>query len=229
MARKRMIDPTIWEDENFGRLSPRAKILFIGLFSNSDDEGRIRANDSYIRSTIFMYDDISLTTVRQLVDEVAQTMKSILFYEVFENKFIQLQKWEDYQKQREDRIQKSLLPSPKQANVRQVTDICQTVDSISPLKLSKVKLSKVKLSKEKVAQLTLLEEELLSIAEKYQVPIAFVLSKQDDVNNWIEENPNKAKGRNLRATLMRWVKKDAMERRDNAKTGSKIAYVGDTL
>ena len=33
MARKRMIDPSIWQSEDFGKLSTLAKIVFIGLFS----------------------------------------------------------------------------------------------------------------------------------------------------------------------------------------------------
>ena len=60
----------------------------------------------------------------------------------------------------------------------------------------------------------------------YSVPIAFVRSKYDDMINWHEENPAKNNKLNWKATLRNWVKKDAMERRENGK--SKIAYVGDT-
>ena len=40
MARKRMIDPAIWQSQDFSRLSMLAKLVFIGLFSYADDEGR---------------------------------------------------------------------------------------------------------------------------------------------------------------------------------------------
>ena len=44
MARKRMIDPGIWQSEDFAKMSTLGKLVFIGLFSNADDEGRGRAN-----------------------------------------------------------------------------------------------------------------------------------------------------------------------------------------
>lgn len=37
-----MIDPNIWQSEDFAGLSTLAKLVFIGLFSNADDEGEIR-------------------------------------------------------------------------------------------------------------------------------------------------------------------------------------------
>ena len=40
MARKRMIDPNIWDSEDFSKLSILGRLLFIGMFSNADDEGR---------------------------------------------------------------------------------------------------------------------------------------------------------------------------------------------
>ena len=40
VARKRMIDPSMWINEDFGTLSTLAKLVFIGLFSSADDEGR---------------------------------------------------------------------------------------------------------------------------------------------------------------------------------------------
>ncbi len=212
MARKRMIDPSIWQDENFGHLSPKARILFIGLFSNADDEGRIRANDSYIRSTIFMYDDISLSSVRQLTDEVISTMKSVFLYETYGNRYIQLKKWGDYQKQREDRIQDSSLPSPKGATVRQVSDIRQTDDG---QKSAQIRLDKVKLREVKVSMYTLsspslddlTEDVITKISQDYKLPRAFVLSKADDLKNWCA-----SKGKTYKdypATLRNWVKKDA--------------------
>lgn len=135
-----MINPSIWQDENFGKLSHLARLLFVGLFSNADDEGKIRANESYIRSTIFMYDEITLADVRQAVDEVSDKMKTVDLYEVNGNRYIQLKKWNDYQKQREERMQKSVLPSP----VRQVSDTRQTNVSQSPAQVKLSKLSKLR-------------------------------------------------------------------------------------
>ena len=52
-----MIVPEIWQSESFAQLSILAKLVFIGLFSNADDEGRGIANPVYIKSILFPYDD----------------------------------------------------------------------------------------------------------------------------------------------------------------------------
>ena len=57
MARKRMISPEIWESRSFSRLSDFAKLIFIGLFSQADDEGYGNASPGYIRSKLFPNDD----------------------------------------------------------------------------------------------------------------------------------------------------------------------------
>ena len=62
------------------------------------------------------------------------------------------------------------------------------------------------------------ETQFQQIAEHYQVPLSFVLSKYEDMVLWAGQQPNsgKLKGRNWKLTLMNWVKRDAqkiMERR----------------
>ena len=57
MARKRMIDPSIWINEDFGTLSSLADLVFIGLFSIADDEGRCKASLASIKAVRFPYKD----------------------------------------------------------------------------------------------------------------------------------------------------------------------------
>ena len=57
MARKRMIDPRIWEDEHFGKLSDKAKVLFVSCISNADDDGRLSANPANLRALAFRFDE----------------------------------------------------------------------------------------------------------------------------------------------------------------------------
>lgn len=111
MARKRMIDPSIWQDEEFGSLTALAKVLFIGLFSNADDEGRIRANPAFLKSTVFMYDNLDIIKIKETRDEVIQKIKSVKFYEVDGKEYIQLANWSEYQHLRKERIQPSSLPA----------------------------------------------------------------------------------------------------------------------
>ena len=59
MARKKIIEPDIWKDEKFGCLSLLGKVVYIGLFSNSDDEGRGYASPRYLKATLLPYDDFT--------------------------------------------------------------------------------------------------------------------------------------------------------------------------
>ena len=107
MARKRMIDPNIWESQSFNRLSMMARMLFIGLFSNADDEGRGVAHPARIRSTIFPYDDMPIDTIISAMDECAAQV-SVTFYEVDGDQFYQLENWLKWQ--RIDRPTPSIYP-----------------------------------------------------------------------------------------------------------------------
>lgn len=98
MARKRMIDPNIWQSEDFGKLSNLAKVVFIGLFSLADDEGRGRANPVYLRSTLFPYNEkMRSTDVEVALSEISRNM-SIVFYSCDGNNYYNLLSWNTFQK-----------------------------------------------------------------------------------------------------------------------------------
>ena len=62
-----MIDPGFWIDEKLGTISPLARLLFMGLISNSDDEGRLPGHPALIKSQVFPYDaDITYTIGEQV-------------------------------------------------------------------------------------------------------------------------------------------------------------------
>lgn len=108
MARKRMISPEIWESRSFSRLSDFAKLIFIGLFSQADDEGYGNASPGYIRSKLFPNDEERrLTDIKNALSEIAHSM-SINFYEVNGDKFYHLTHWSEWQKV--DRPTKSRIP-----------------------------------------------------------------------------------------------------------------------
>ncbi len=98
MARKRMIDPGIWTSEDFANLSIMARLVWVGLISNADDEGRGKANTAYLKSQLFPYDDeLSLKKIESALKEIEKTM-SIEFYEIENKKYFQLTKWYKFQK-----------------------------------------------------------------------------------------------------------------------------------
>ena len=71
---------------------------------------------------------------------------------------------------------------------------------------------------------SLTEEQFETIATSYQVPLAFVKSKYDDMINWHESTGKRKK--NWYATLRNWVKSDAMKIRKGENNGqSKIRVI----
>ena len=97
MARKRMIDPGIWTSEDFSNLSMLARLIWVGLISNADDEGRGKANLAYLKSQLFPYDDeLSLKKIENSLKEIEKSM-SVQFYEVDSKKYYQLLNWRKFQ------------------------------------------------------------------------------------------------------------------------------------
>jgi len=135
MLRRRMIDPTIWADEHFGKLSDKAKILFVACISNADDDGRLSGHTSNLRALCFRFTDISLGKIQELRDELQENLKNFNVYSVNSCEYIQLDRWVEYQSIRSDRYKPSRFPP---------TTKCQPSDNQMT---HKVKESKVKESK----------------------------------------------------------------------------------
>lgn len=109
MARRRMIDPNFWQSEDVSKLSLTQRLLLIGLFSNADDEGKLRGKPAFVRSIIFPYDDISIADVEEALNQI-ESIGTIIQYEVSGSQYIKLINWEKFQ--RVDKPQPSLIPDP---------------------------------------------------------------------------------------------------------------------
>lgn len=74
MPRNRMIKVDFWSDEKVGKLSGRAKLLFIGCWNFADDSGVCRANPLYLRNNIFPYNEsISVLETSSLLQELVES------------------------------------------------------------------------------------------------------------------------------------------------------------
>jgi len=96
MARKRMVNPDIWTDAGFMELSWGARLLFIGLISRADDEGRGNGSAKSLKAAIFPSDDITIGKVEKLKEEV-ESFTRTKFYEINGQIYYQLHKWRSYQ------------------------------------------------------------------------------------------------------------------------------------
>ncbi|GAB7057383.1 hypothetical protein JCM16163A_41320 [Paenibacillus sp. YK5] len=112
MARKRMIDPSFWIDEKLGTVQPIVRLLFMGLISQADDEGRLNGHPSLIKSLIFPYDhEIQLYEVEEWLNLLAaEERKLIQRYEVDHQKYIMITNFKKHQTI--NKPQKSKLPPP---------------------------------------------------------------------------------------------------------------------
>jgi len=105
MARKRMIDPEFWSDEEIGGWSPRSRLFYVGLWNFSDDEGRFRAHNVLLKAQIFPYDTrIDMNKLKKEIEG------KVIWYEVNGCQYGYIKNFLKYQ--RIDRPTKSKLPPP---------------------------------------------------------------------------------------------------------------------
>ena len=130
MARKRMIDPNIWQSEDFSKLSTLGKLVFIGLFSLADDEGRGRSNPVYLKSTLFPYEEsIRSADIDKTLSEISSNM-SVIFYSCDGSNYYWLYNWNTWQKI--DKPSESKIPEYDENTMQKLfdehsTSSCRTV------------------------------------------------------------------------------------------------------
>lgn len=96
MASRRMIDPNFWQSESLMELDYRQRLLFIGLISNADDQGRLKGNAKLVKAMVFPFDDISADEVQADLSEL-EAVECIAIYKVGSKTCIQIVNWWSYQ------------------------------------------------------------------------------------------------------------------------------------
>lgn len=110
MPRIRSLKPDLWNDEALGSCAPFAILLFIGLISQADDAGRLRAHPSRLRATLFPFrEEINARKVTDALIELQQA-RVIYLYTVDGEQYAALRSWSKHQ--RVDRPSPSDLPAP---------------------------------------------------------------------------------------------------------------------
>src|SRR3990167_5061979 len=133
MARKRMIAPHIWEDPSFNGISIEARLLFIGMISNADDEGYLRGDSGSLKRLVFGFDEGISEKIVGWIAELEAKLKNVHFFEVGNERYAHFIKWDAYQKQQKDRIQASVYPKCSEclAGAKQVrTEVKLSKDKI---------------------------------------------------------------------------------------------------
>jgi hypothetical protein len=225
MARRRMISPDIWQDPWFGKLSHTEQILFIGIISNCDDEGRILAESPYLRSRIFIYQDIDLSLIETMLSKFNDTNHNFYMYNVNGSRYIYLKTWNKYQKP--EHASPSTLPPPPNQSVND--SLNQSVNDSPP---SVVECSIGKVSIGKVSGNTAKERKpygefnnvLLTNDERGKLIERF---GEHDFNYRVEKLSSgiESKGYKYKshyATILNWARKDEEDKKNGGtrKVGS---------
>lgn len=134
-TQRRMIHLKIWTSEQFGKLSDKAKLLYVGLITLADDDGKLRGNPAYLRGQIFPYDEsLSVTDVLQVRNEIEKSGLITLF-SIDNFEYIEHPKWKEYQIIRRDLYKPSQLPTRNETVTKPLRN-----RTLSQVKLSKDKL-----------------------------------------------------------------------------------------
>jgi hypothetical protein len=113
MARIRTIKPTLWGDEKVARLSRDARLLFLGLISSADDQGRFLASPQVILGYVYPHDDIPPAKVKKWLEEIAD-VGLVELYQPNGLQYGALPHWKKHQ--RISHPQPSAIPPPPSRN-----------------------------------------------------------------------------------------------------------------
>ena len=114
--RIRSVKPEVWKDEKVGRLSQGARLLFVGLVTMADDEGRLLATDSAILGHCFPYEP---KAGGQLTGWMTELVSSgvLIVYTRDDLRYAAFRHWRRHQ--RINRPSPSKLPKPPNRRVIQ--------------------------------------------------------------------------------------------------------------
>jgi len=117
-----MIDPKIWVNLKVGSLPDAGRLLFIGIFSTADDDGRLEADPKFLKATIFPYDDQkTIGAVRELRDDCAR-LGLIRVYSKNSREYLDIPGWHEHQMIRKDRYNPSKHPNFDNADKEMATN-----------------------------------------------------------------------------------------------------------
>lgn len=133
MARIRSIKPDIWEDEALAEVSTSARLLFIGLITQADDDGRLPGRSQWIARKVYPYDyEITPSDIEGWIDELDR-VKLIQYYEVEGKPYISLPSWDRHQSiDKRWRKESKFPPPPQEATARPRRDHGETSRDVQP-------------------------------------------------------------------------------------------------
>ncbi len=107
--RIRTVKPEMWQAEAMERVSIGGRLLYVGLITQADDEGRQSAHPALLRSRIFPFDDLAPGQLEEWLGELEAAGLAVRY--AFDGRaYLHLPTW--LEDQRIDKPSDSLLPPP---------------------------------------------------------------------------------------------------------------------
>jgi hypothetical protein len=97
---KRMIDTKVWKSMQVASLNLRQRLLWMGLITTADDQGRGEAHPGLVRGKVFPLDDFTNEELAQDIDAICELGLIILYNKDDGMPLYQIVKWWEYQKPR---------------------------------------------------------------------------------------------------------------------------------
>lgn len=96
MTTRRMIDPGFWQSYPISQLTFRQRLMFLGLISNADDQGRLKGHPGILKGLIFPLDSLTHDEIKDDLKAIEGT-GSIYLYKISDYTCIQIINWWRYQ------------------------------------------------------------------------------------------------------------------------------------
>ena len=106
---RRMVHSKIWESQQVESLKPLERLLYIGMITIADDEGRLRGDGEYLRRHLFYRDRIGPGKLKKMRNRIWEA-GLIEVYTTKEGTFISHPKWNKYQTLEKRRCKPSDFP-----------------------------------------------------------------------------------------------------------------------
>ena len=117
MARIRSVKPEYWTDLKLARLSRDARLLYISLWNQADEHGRLHGDPRYVKGHCLPYDDdLTLRDVDRLLAELERAGR-LVRYEVEGDPFLHLPNLHKHQRLEPGKVA-SRLPEPPSGDDR---------------------------------------------------------------------------------------------------------------
>jgi hypothetical protein len=91
-----MISSSVWGDEKFITFNDITRLVWFGLITNVDDQGRMQDNPLLIKAQLFPADRKSASAISRAIDQLSES-GMIIRYEKEGKSLVQIVKWWEHQ------------------------------------------------------------------------------------------------------------------------------------